>query len=197
MYVVLQFTLDVFFRFLLFFVWVFSSMMFLSIVIIRLRQEDPNKYVPKCCRRRRSESREDQAVAFDGEVVQITPTYVASTDVELQPTVSEEPTVESPEPIIEEVRGLIVRKAEAYLERYRQMMEEASAIPSPTSETESKNCVICYKPKGGIFAFDCQHAVTCLSCAHELITQEHSEDFQPPRCPMCRARITKITKIFE
>ena len=71
-------------------------------------------------------------------------------------------------------------------------LEEARQTSS-ASESES-NCVICFEQKDGIFAFDCNHAMTCKRCAEELL--KRCSNGALPKCPICRATITKVSQIF-
>ena len=56
----------------------------------------------------------------------------------------------------------------------------------------NKECVVCTKPRDGIFAFvPCGHTKTCYACC--MILTDATEN---PKCPMCRVKIEKFIKIY-
>ena len=65
-----------------------------------------------------------------------------------------------------------------------------------TEQNRAKNnqieneCVICFKPKDGIFALQpCGHARTCEKCSNEIIERSTP-------CPFCRKEAKNYQKIF-
>ena len=84
----------------------------------------------------------------------------------------------------------------AYLTRI-QAEKEASArnvmpsVPPP----EQDNCIICFDPRNGIYAFQpCGHAVACETCCMRLLVE--SENQTQNLCPCCRTVLTHYQKIF-
>jgi hypothetical protein len=82
--------------------------------------------------------------------------------------------------------------------------DSASPLPSPSesprsggagagaviSGSGSTECVVCMSNARESLLSPCNHLVACLSCAQTIFASAR------PQCPMCRARITKITKVF-
>ena len=56
-------------------------------------------------------------------------------------------------------------------------------------------CVICFNPRDGVYAFNCNHAVTCKNCAEEILKRGFDQN-EEAKCPMCRKKVDKITQIF-
>ena len=70
------------------------------------------------------------------------------------------------------------------------------SAPSAPSATQAENCVICFEPRNGIFAFDCGHAVTCIGCATKLVKDAKASHRDLPKCPVCRKQVSKMIKVF-
>ena len=71
------------------------------------------------------------------------------------------------------------------------------SAPLVSSDAQTENCVICFEPRNGIFAFDCGHAVTCVKCATKLVRDSKSQrGSQASKCPVCRKQVTKMIKVF-
>ena len=63
---------------------------------------------------------------------------------------------------------------------------------SKKSKTKMDDCIICFNPKSGIFAFiPCGHAMACENCSKNII-----ESSDKPECPTCRQTVTIYQKIF-
>ena len=63
---------------------------------------------------------------------------------------------------------------------------------SKKSKTKMDDCIICFNPKSGIFAFiPCGHAMACENCSKNII-----ESSDKPECPTCRQSVTIYQKIF-
>ena len=62
-----------------------------------------------------------------------------------------------------------------------------------TGQAERNECIICFEPKDGTFAFlPCGHAKTCEKCCKSIMRPANSN----PECPTCRQPITIYQKIF-
>ena len=77
--------------------------------------------------------------------------------------------------------------------------DSSSSSPSPSESPRSSGgagavvaaeCVVCMTNAREALLSPCNHLVACLSCAQTIVASAR------PQCPMCRARITKITKVF-
>ena len=63
---------------------------------------------------------------------------------------------------------------------------------SKKSKTKMDDCIICFNPKNGIFAFiPCGHAMTCENCSRNI-----TESSDKAECPTCRQPVTIYQKIF-
>lgn len=62
------------------------------------------------------------------------------------------------------------------------------ALVGTDEETEESTaqCTICLTNKKCVVSSPCGHIVSCVSCAKQL----------QPKCPMCRARINQLVKVF-
>ena len=76
------------------------------------------------------------------------------------------------------------------------LSKEMQNILHDNEQSRAKNnqkeneCVICFKPKDGIFAFQpCGHARTCEKCTKEIIERSAP-------CPFCRVEAKNYQKIF-
>ena len=59
------------------------------------------------------------------------------------------------------------------------------------SLNQRNDCVVCFKPRKGIFTFlPCGHAKTCEKCCTRIVEGSKT-------CPMCRGKVTKYQKIFH
>ena len=62
-----------------------------------------------------------------------------------------------------------------------------------TGQAERNECIICFEPKDGTFAFlPCGHAKTCEKCCKSIMRPANSN----PECPTCRQPVTTYQKIF-
>ena len=60
-------------------------------------------------------------------------------------------------------------------------------------QSEQIECIICFEPKNGTFAFlPCGHAKTCQKCCMNIMHPNNNF----PRCPTCRQPVTMYQKIF-
>ena len=67
---------------------------------------------------------------------------------------------------------------------YEKMVESGSS-------NQRNDCVVCFKPRKGIFTFlPCGHAKTCEKCSSKIL--ENSKT-----CPMCRGTVAKYQKIYH
>ena len=58
---------------------------------------------------------------------------------------------------------------------------------------EQIDCIICFEPKNGTFAFlPCGHAKTCENCCKNIMQPTNIN----PECPTCRQPVTIYQKIF-
>ena len=56
-----------------------------------------------------------------------------------------------------------------------------------------EDCVICYTPRKEVFMFHpCGHAKTCERCSLKIM----HKSWYNPTCPVCRANITNVKKVF-
>ena len=56
-----------------------------------------------------------------------------------------------------------------------------------------EDCVICYTPRKEVFMFHpCGHAKTCERCALKIM----HKSWYNPTCPVCRANITEVKKVY-
>lgn len=70
------------------------------------------------------------------------------------------------------------------------MWEDAGPIPREMSEDDGSKCAICLDgPKNGLF-FPCGHLCACMPCSEAL------QATAPHKCPICRAQITKVVRVF-
>lgn len=60
---------------------------------------------------------------------------------------------------------------------------------SPPKENE-KECVVCFENAVTTVLYRCGHSVLCVSCARRIVTEGS------PKCPMCKAQITAVIKLF-
>ena len=62
-----------------------------------------------------------------------------------------------------------------------------------SEKNEEYNCIICFNPKDGTFAFlPCGHAKTCQNCCKNIMQNPNSN----PECPTCRQPVTIYQKIY-
>ena len=62
-----------------------------------------------------------------------------------------------------------------------------------TGQAELNECIICFEPKDGTFAFlPCGHAKTCEKCCKNIMKPTNSN----PECPTCRQPVSLYQKIF-
>ena len=58
-------------------------------------------------------------------------------------------------------------------------------------------CIICVRPKNGLFAFTpCGHSLACRECSDRIMSNELRETNGAPRCPSCRTFLTGYNQIF-
>eukprot|EP00210_Caulerpa_lentillifera_P009179 g8751.t1 len=74
-------------------------------------------------------------------------------------------------------------------EETRSVEEGRVPSTSETSQTDEKNCFICFDAEGTCVLLECGHGLYCRACANRLIVQ------RPHECPTCRRRITQIVEI--
>ena len=68
---------------------------------------------------------------------------------------------------------------------------DKDGVPSNTVQVD--DCVICYAPRKEVFVFHpCGHAKTCERCALKILHKSHDN----ATCPVCRANITDLKKVF-
>ena len=68
---------------------------------------------------------------------------------------------------------------------------EKKSLNKPKAKMDD-DCIICFNPKRGIFAFlPCGHAMTCENCSKSTIASSDK-----PECPTCRQPVTIYQKIF-
>ena len=60
------------------------------------------------------------------------------------------------------------------------------------SKAKPNDCIVCFNPRKGIFAFlPCGHAMTCENCSKDIIASSDK-----PECPTCRQPVTVYQNIF-
>jgi hypothetical protein len=56
---------------------------------------------------------------------------------------------------------------------------------------EDDNCKVCFEKKAITVNLPCGHVVYCLACTHRCVTADKHE------CPVCRANITEVKRIYK
>jgi hypothetical protein len=67
-------------------------------------------------------------------------------------------------------------------------LEDAGSNSSSTME-HTLECTICLSAKKNALLFPCHHCATCIDCANTFV-------FGESKCPLCRATIQKVEKIY-
>ena len=86
------------------------------------------------------------------------------------------------------VAQLINKRSSSLLDDPEQAI---STTKKSSSQENSNECVICWNPRDGIFAFlPCYHAKTCEKCCIQILAKSGAT------CPFCRGLVLEYAKIF-
>ncbi|XP_022337459.2 uncharacterized protein LOC111133393 [Crassostrea virginica] len=59
--------------------------------------------------------------------------------------------------------------------------------------TSQNNCVVCQEKMSNFIIYDCGHLCICEDCGYQLLSHNDS----PSACPVCRARIRDIIRVYR
>ena len=83
----------------------------------------------------------------------------------------------------------------AFQNKLKEVVESLVQHETRAADRGLNNCMICFRPKNGTFAFlPCGHAKTCENCCKNIIHLHPPES--NPECPICRQPVTIYQKIF-
>lgn len=85
--------------------------------------------------------------------------------------------------------GNFLKDAEIDCRRCLQKREDE--LPTGEDEVGEPSCIACMENKKKLSPVDCGHKVLCFGCAKKIY------DSTEKKCPMCRANITKMIRIFD
>jgi len=91
--------------------------------------------------------------------------------------------------VIRSFRPAIEQKIVIPPEPETMILQVLNDMTDNATEDATKQCIICLTNEK-IIAFQCGHLKTCATCSKILV-----KDKKP--CPICRAQIKKVTKIFD
>ena len=81
----------------------------------------------------------------------------------------------------------------AFQNKLQEINELMIQYETRATDKELNNCIICFNPKNGTFAFlPCGHAKTCENCCKRILQPAN----QQHECPTCRQPVTNYHKIF-
>ena len=82
----------------------------------------------------------------------------------------------------------------AFQNNVQEVVELLIQHETRAADKELNNCIICFNPKNGTFAFlPCGHAKTCEDCCKNILQSPTNSNSE---CPTCRQPVTIYTKIF-